>query len=439
MRPLAGLPMMARMTKRKQDRHHFRVHTLVIGGGQAGLSTSYWLKRAGIDHLVVERRRELGGGWHDRWDSFHLVAPNFTLRLPGMHYAGPDPDGFMGRDGVLEYVKAYGAFCGAPLRLGCAVKRLTVANGGFEAETEDATVGADNVVLATGPYQRPKLPRAARMLAARVQQLHSHEYRRPDQLAAGGVLVVGTGQSGAQIAEELHGSGRDVHLAVSMCPSVPRRYRGRDITWWLMQSFLHGDEVGVHFPIVTDLPSPAARFGCNPHLSGKDGGHDINLRRFASRGIHLYGGVAAIEGTLVRFTADLADRLSFADRKFDDEFKPLFDKYIAAAGIDAPPDDRPPPDGFVPPVVTALDLDRAGIRTVLWATGYKLDFSWVDIPVFDEWGYPRHVRGVTEQPGLYAVGLPWLHSEPSSVFAGVGADAAHVVGHIAEQRRRARA
>jgi putative flavoprotein involved in K+ transport len=435
MRGAAGLSILTGMTRKERHRNLIHVDTLVIGGGQAGLSTSYWLRRAGIDHLVVERRRELGGAWHDRWDSFHLVAPNFTLILPGMPYAGPEPDAFMPRAGVIEYVKAYGAFTEAPVRLGCAVTRLARSDGRFEAQTDDATISADNVVLATGPHQRPKIPSAARLLAPHVRQLHSHDYRRPAQLPPGGVLVVGTGQSGAQIAEELHADGRDVHLAVSMCPSVPRRYRGRDVIWWLMQSFLHGDEVGVHFPTVADLPSPAARFGCIPHLSGKDGGHDINLRDFARRGIHLYGGLESIEGAQARFTSDLGERLAFADRRFDEEFRPLFDAYIAAAGIDAPADDRPPADDFVPPVVTEVDLDRAGIRSVLWATGYRLDFSWVDIPVFDDWGYPRHVRGVTEQPGLYAVGLPWLHSEPSGVFAGVGADAAHVVEHIASRRR----
>jgi putative flavoprotein involved in K+ transport len=420
----------------ENDQRH-DVHTLVIGGGQAGLSTSHWLTRAGIDHLVLERQNQLGGSWHDRWDSFHLVAPNYTLLLPGMPYAGPDPDAFMPRAGVIDYVRAYAAFCRAPVRLGSEVKRLTASNGRFAARTDAATFTAHNVILATGPYQSPKIPPAARTLAPHIQQIHSNDYRRPELLAHGGVLVVGSGQSGAQIAEELLHAGRDVHLAVSKCPSVPRRYRGRDIIWWLMQSFLHGDEVGVHFPTVADLPTPAARFACNPHVSGKDGGHDIHLRHLARAGMHLYGGLESVDatsGTSIKFTDDLGERLAFADHQFDEEFRPLFDAYIAAAGIDAPPDDRPPPDDFTPPVVTDLDVDRAGIRTVIWATGYRLDFSWVDLPVFDEWGYPRHTRGVTEYPGLYAVGLPWLHSEPSSVFAGVGADAAHVVEHIATSR-----
>jgi putative flavoprotein involved in K+ transport len=307
-------------------------------------------------------------------------------------------------------------------------------SGRFEAHSDEDSFSASNVVLATGPYQLPKSPAFATQLAPHIQQLHSHDYRRPGQLAEGAVLVVGTGQSGTQIAEELQEAGRDVHLAVSMCPRAPRRYRGRDVIWWLAQTFLHGRKVGVPFPTVQDLPSPAHRFACNPHVSGTRGGRDINLRDFARRGIHLYGRLEAANGARVRFSADLAERPAFADTAFGQELGRLFDAYIAAAGIDAPADDSPPPDDFTPPVITELNLDEAGITSIVWATGYRLDFSWVKFPIFDEWSYPRQVRGVTEQPGLYAVGLPWLHSEPSSVFAGIGADAAHVVEQLEARR-----
>jgi putative flavoprotein involved in K+ transport len=414
-----------------------QVDTLVIGAGQAGLATSHWLTKAGVEHLVVDRRTRLGGGWHDRWDGFHLVAPNFTVLLPGMPYDGPDSDGFMSRDEIAKHVAEYASVVGAPVRLGTEVTRLTSADGLFTAHTDGVTFTAHNVVLATGPYQRPKIPAAADRLPGHIQQLHSHDYRRPEQVARGAVLVVGTGQSGTQIAEELHAAGREVHLAVSKCFSVPRRYRGKDIIWWLMNTYLHGAEVGVPFPTVADLPSPAARFECNPFVSGKDGGHDINLRGFARQGIRLYGAVESADGATVRFSDDLAARLAAADMRFEKEFRQLFDAYIAAAGIDAPPDDRPAPDDYVPPTELALDLDAAGVGAVIWATGYKLDFGWVDLPVLDEWGYPHHLRGVTTQPGLYAVGLPWLHSEPSSVLAGVGSDAAHVVGQLVNRARTA--
>ncbi len=413
-----------------------RVGTLVIGGGQAGLATSYWLSRSNISHVVVERRSELGGSWHDRWDDFHLVAPNFCLLLPGMPYAGPEPDAFMARDAVIDYVRSYAEFCAAPVRLGCHIERLTLDGDEFVARTSTASFVAHDVVLATGPYQQPKVPSQARELAPHIAQIHSHDYCRPAQLPAGGVLVVGTGQSGTQIAEELLRAGRDVHLAVSMCPSVPRRYRGRDVIWWLLQSFQNRERLGLPFPMVDDLPTPAARFACNPHLSGSEGGHDIHLRQFAREGMKLYGRLESASGTVLTFTDDLAERLTFADSKFDEEFRPLFDAYIAAAGIDAEAEDRGAHDTYIPPTVTRLDLDAAGISSVVWATGYALDFSWVKLPIFDEWGYPRHRRGVTECPGLYAVGLPWLHSEPSSVFAGVGEDAAFVVDHLAKHRVR---
>lgn len=421
-----------RTTPRRSPRE--LVDTLVIGGGQAGLATSYWLSRAGVEHVVAERRTQLGGSWHDRWDTFHLVAPNFCLRLPGMPYRGPEPDAFMPRDEVIEYVRAYAKSCSAPVRLGCPIERLAARGGFFEARGPSATFVAHNVVLATGPYQRPKLPAFAREIAPHVTQLHSNDYRCPSQLPRGGVLVVGSGQSGTQIAEELQRAGRDVHLSVSMCWSLPRRYRGQDSIWWLLQAFLNRETLGLPFPMVDELPNPGARFACNPHCSGEGGGHDIHLRQLARRGMHLYGRLESASGTKAHFSSDLAERLVFAETEFERELRPLFDAYIEAAHVTAPPDDRAAPDRFDPPTVTELDLEQAGIETVLWATGYALDFGWVDLPIFDAWGYPRHQRGVTEHPGLYVVGLPWLHSEPSATFAAVGEDAEYVVQHLARHR-----
>ncbi|MEV4923028.1 flavin-containing monooxygenase [Streptomyces roseoverticillatus] len=405
-----------------------RTDTLVIGGGQAGLATSYWLTKAGVNHLVVDRRDRLGGGWHDRWDEFCLVLPNFTLLLPGMPYDGDDPDGFMARDDVVKHLSRYASVVDPAVRLGTDVTRLAATDDGLVAHAGGTSFEARNVVLATGPYPRPKIPAAAERISAHIQQVHSNDYRRPGQLADGAVLVVGTGQSGAQIAEELHRSGREVHLAVSKCSAAPRRYRGRDLGWWLLQVFQHGPEVGVE----VKLQSPAARFAGNPILSGQGGGHSIDLRQFAREGMRLYGRLESADGTAVRFSDNLADRLVFAETQFDKQYRRLFEAYIAAAGIDAPPDDRPArSDSSVPDTSTELDLAAAGIGAVVWATGYRLDFGWVDLPVFDDWGYPHHTRGVTTHPGLYAVGLPWLHSVASSVFAGVGPDAAHVAEHIA--------
>ncbi|MGW7274595.1 flavin-containing monooxygenase [Streptomyces sp. NPDC054864] len=411
-----------------------RTDTLVIGGGQAGLAMSYWLNKAGVEHLVVEGRDRIGGAWHDRWDEFCLVLPNFTIQLPGMPYDGDDPDGFMPREEVVRYLSRYASTIDPPARLATHIDRLAATDEGLVAYTGETTIQARNVVLATGPYPRPRIPAASETIAAHIQQLHSNDYRRPEQLADGGVLVVGTGQSGAQIAEELLRAGREVHLAVSKQAAAPRRYRGHDLGWWLLQVFQHGPEVGVELK----LPSPAARFAGNPMVSGQGGGHSIDLRQFARDGMRLYGRVESADGTTVRFSDDLEDRLVFAETQFDKQYRLLFDAYNAAAGIDAPPDDRPvPEDSSVPATSTELDLAAAGIGSVVWATGYQLDFGWVDLPVFDEWGYPQHVRGVTTHPGLYAVGLPWLHTVGSAVLAGVGADAEHVAEHIAGRQTTA--
>ena len=397
------------------------VDTLVVGAGQAGLATSYWLEQAGIGHLLVDRRETLGGAWQDRWDSFRLVTPNFALQLPGQPYAGPDPDTCLGRDGVIELFRGYARRIDAPVRLGTEVTGLAVANGGFLVRTPGASFAARRVVLATGPYQVPRLPAAASGFPRTVRQLHSNDYRQPGQLPEGAVLVVGTGQSGTQIASELLSAGRRVHVAVSSCAGAPRGYRGRNLYWWLMQVLLRGPELGMKVPTVDDLPTPAARFGCHPHLL------EDSPRRLAERGAVLHGRVLEADGSTVRFGGDVARKVAFAEADFDVRFRPMFDAYAAAVGLDLPQD--PPATGLgpVPEGATSLDLEAEGIAAVVWATGYRLDFSWLGLPILDEWGYPLHRRGVTAQPGLYAIGLPWLHTEPSAVIPGVGADAAHLV------------
>lgn len=409
-----------------------QVDTVVVGAGQAGLATSYWLREAGREHLVLERRATLGGSWQDRWDSFRLITPNFVLQLPGMPYDGADPEAFLDRNETVALLRRYAAEVDPPVVLNTGVDHLAVENGGFRIRAGDRQLRARNVVLATGPYPRPKLPVFADAVPDHILQLHTDDYRRPEQLPEGAVLVVGSGQSGTQIAEELQDAGRQVHLAVSMCPAAPRRYRGRDFFWWLAQMMMQGPRYGLGLPDVKDLPTPAARFQCHPHLVSDDGGRGTSLRELAHRGMRLYGRLESIHGPQARFSDDLARRLAFAETAFDLKFKPVFDVFAAAAGIDAPPDSREDHDTrYTPSTSTELDLEAAGIGTVLWATGYRLDFDWLDVPILDEWGYPRHTRGVTEQPGLYAVGLPWLHTEGSATIPGVGADAAHIVQHIA--------
>ncbi|GAA1887902.1 NAD(P)/FAD-dependent oxidoreductase [Paeniglutamicibacter psychrophenolicus] len=397
------------------------VDTLVVGAGQAGLATSYWLNQAGIAHLLVDRREALGGAWQDRWDSFRLVTPNFALQLPGMPYDGPDPNALSGRDAVIELFRDYAGRIAAPVRLATEVTGMEVANGGFLVHAQGASISAHRVVLATGPFQVPSLPAAAAGFPESVRQLHSNDYRQPGQLPEGAVLVVGTGQSGTQIASELLSAGRRVHVAVSSCTGAPRSYRGRNLYWWLMQVLLRGPELGMKVPTVDDLPTPAARFECHPHL------FEDSPRRLAERGAVLHGKVLGVEGSTVGFGDDVARKVAFAETDFDVRFRPMFDAYAAATGLELPQD--PPATGLgpVPEGGIDLDMDAEGIAAVVWATGYRLDFSWLGLPILDEWGYPLHRRGVTVQPGLYAIGLPWLHTEPSAVIPGVGADAAHLV------------
>jgi putative flavoprotein involved in K+ transport len=398
-------------------------HTVVIGAGQAGLIMSHHLRRAGREHLVLDRRDQLGGGWRDRWDAFQLVSPNFVTDLPGFPYAGGDPDGFMTRDEIAGRVAAYAGAIDAPVALSTTVTRLAADPGssrGFLVETNRGAIRAREVVVATGAFHVPRIPPTA--LDPAIHQLHAHAYRNEAQLPSGGVLLVGSGQTGVQLAEELREAGRAVTLSVGHCGRVPRRYRGRDIFWWLRSLAIDGPAIGAGLPTVDQLPDPRARFACNPHLSGHGGGHDTNLRRFAADGMRLVGRFEGADGHRARFAPDLAANLAFADAFFDDRFRGLIEKFIELAGLELPPDDRVPFEREVPEV-TELDLRAEGISTVLWTTGYAPDYRWLDLPVLDELGVPRHVRGISDVPGLTFIGLLWQHSQASANFVAVAADA----------------
>ena len=398
-------------------------HTVVIGAGQAGLIMSHHLRRAGREHLVLDRRDRLGGGWQDRWDAFQLVSPNFVTDLPGFPYVGGDPDGYMTRDEIAGRVAAYGAAIEAPVELGTTVTRLAAdpeSPGRFLVETSRGAVRAQNVVVATGAFHTPRIPPSA--LDPAINQLHAHDYRNEGQLPSGGVLLVGSGQTGVQLAEELYEAGRAVTLSVGHCGRVPRRYRGRDIFWWLRSLVVDGPRVGAELPSVDELPDPRARFACNPHLSGHGGGHDTDLRRFAARGMRLVGRFEVAEAHRARFRADLAANLAFADAFFDERFKELCERFAERAGLGLPPDDRVQFELDVPEV-TYLDLRAEGISTVLWTTGYVPDYGWLDLPVLNELGVPRQVRGISDIPGLTFLGLLWQRNQASANFVGVAADA----------------
>ncbi|MEW5991434.1 MAG: NAD(P)-binding domain-containing protein [Chloroflexota bacterium] len=401
-----------------------RVETVVIGAGQAGLAMSWHLGRAGREHVVLERRATLGGGWQDRWDAFRLVTPNWSASFPGAPYDGVDPDGFMPRDEIAGRVARYASTIGAPLVLECAVERLRArSGGGFQLDTSQGRLEAKAVVIATGCFHVPNVPGLAASLSRRVLSLHASAYRRPTDLPPGAVLVVGSAQTGVQLTEELHADGREVYLSVGSAGRLPRRYRGRDSFAWIALVVERGAELGVPLPTAETLPDPRRRLAGNPHLSGHGGGHDTNLRQFGRDGVRLVGRLSAIDGERVSLAPDLEANLAAADRFFDERFRPLFDRFIEAAGIDAPPAEPVPPVDFEPEPLDELDLARAGITSVLWTTGYRQDLGWIEPSITGDMGFPRQVRGVTEIPGLYVIGSLWQHDQASATLFGVPRDA----------------
>jgi putative flavoprotein involved in K+ transport len=404
----------------------------VVGGGQAGLSASHHLTRRGIGHVVVEAHR-VGHEWRARrWDSFCLVTPNWQCRLPGFPYRGDDPDGFMVRDEIVRYLEDYAASFQPPLVEDTTVTALRRLPGGaFELGTSRGTFTADQVIVATGPYHTPKVPRLAERLPADLVQLHSSQYRNPGALPPGAVLVVGSGQSGAQIAEDLHLAGRRVHLAVGGAPRVARFYRGRDCVAWL-------DEMGHYDRAVDEFDdAEAVRVRVNHYVTGRDGGRDIDLRAFARDGMRLYGHLTGAEGGRLEFAADLAANLDRADAVAE-SIKDAIDQHIAARGLAAPDEARYVPVWRPGPGhPRTLDLAAEGVAAVVWATGFRRDHTWIGVPVFDGRGYPMHWRGATSCPGLYFLGLPWQHTWGSGRFEAVGRDAEFLADHIDANRRLA--
>jgi putative flavoprotein involved in K+ transport len=412
----------------EKDRENFE--TVVIGGGQAGLSVSYHLARLNRDHVVLEQARQAANAWRNhRWDSFTLNTPNWQSALQGGGIPGANRNGFLHRDEVVAYFERYIAEHGLPVRYGVRVLAVEKDGEGYVVETSAGTMMARNVVVATGLYQRPRFPRLRGELSPEIQQIHSDAYRNPGSLRYGSVLVVGSAQSGAQIAEELYESGRKVYLSLSRSGRVPRRYRGKDANMW-------NELLGVYEKTVDQLPSPKAKFGGKPHISGSRGGHTLDLHRFAADGVRLVGRVLDTNGTTVKFARDMHENLAKADQ-FEADFVKRVDQYIEHRALKVPEEMLPRlTAGFEQDEVEELDLKREGITSVLWATGYSFDFSMVKLPIFDEDGYPVQRRGVTKYAGLYFVGLPWLHSAKSGLLHGVSEDAAYIVWRLLCQEEK---
>ncbi|MGH3867692.1 MAG: MSMEG_0569 family flavin-dependent oxidoreductase [Pseudonocardiaceae bacterium] len=418
------MTLSARTSIEDSDLEGMHRPVVVVGGGQAGLSMSYCLTQRGVEHLVLERDR-VGHEWRDRrWDSFCLVTPNWQCQLPGFPYAGDDPDGFMVRDEIARYIEEYAKSFDPPVVETVAVTRLRRdRQGRYLVGTSRGELIADQVVLATGPYQVPLIPRLADRLPEELTQIHSSRYRGPDQLPRGEVLVVGTGQSGCQIAEDLHLAGRQVHLAVGSAPRVARFYRGRDVVAWL-------NAMGYYRKAVEEFADvDAVRFRANHYVTGRGGGRDIDLRAFARDGMRLYGRLVAVSGARLRFAPDLKQNLDHADA-VSESIKDSIDSYLEALGIDAAPEPRYAPVWTPERETIQLDLDGTGITSVIWSTGFGRDDRWIEVPVFDGRGYPTHDRGVTSSPGLYFLGLPWQHTWGSGRLSGVAGDAAYLAERI---------
>jgi len=397
-----------------------QIETIIIGGGQAGLSLSYYLTQQNRKHVVLEQAAQAGEVWRShRWDSFTWVTPNWQIRLPGAEYQDDDPHGFLGRKEIVAYFEQYVNRFKLPVRYNVRVTAVEPQPGGYLVTTDGATFEAANVVIATGIFQNSKIPAFSRNFPPEVKQLHSGDYRNPQALPSGSVLVVGSGQSGAQIAEELYQSGRKVYMCVGAAGRVPRRYRGHDITWWL-------NKISPNRRV--KLPN-SGRLPANPHLSGKDGGHTLNLHQFANDGVVLLGHLTGAQDGKIFLAPDLKESLTKVDR-FEARIIFLIDLY-ALITVSKTRREKLPKlrDGYDAEVITELDLKSTNITTVIWASGYSYDFSLVKAPVLDDNGYPLHRRGVTQSSGLYFLGLPWFTK--STLVLGIGDDAAHIASAIA--------
>ncbi|MGK7909813.1 MAG: MSMEG_0569 family flavin-dependent oxidoreductase [Synechococcus sp.] len=403
--------------------------SIIIGGGQAGLSISFCLQERGIDNIIFERNQVAHAWRSQRWDSFCLVTPNWQCQLPGFPYQGSEPNGFMPKHEIVKYLEDYARSFNAPLKEGVEVTKVQRdgENQGYQVSTSIGDFTAHSVVVATGGYHTPNIPRIAERLPTHIKQIHSSIYKNPASVPDGAVLVVGSGQSGCQIAEDLHFAKHKVYLSVGSAPRSPRMYRGKDVVDWF-------DLMGYYDTPIDSYEKPEqVRKKTNHYLTGRDGGREINLRKLASEGMTLAGRLKHIDGPLVRFSPDLQENLDKADAVAN-SMKATIDNYIADNTIDAPA--APPEEEIaVPPELDALDCDAVGIETVIWSTGFHTNFRWINVPVFNGDGYPVHDRGITKAEGLYFLGLPWLYTWGSGRMSGVARDARYIADSIAARQK----
>jgi putative flavoprotein involved in K+ transport len=406
-----------------------QIDTVIIGGGHAGLTMSYSLSALGREHVILERGR-VGERWRsERWDSFCFQFPNWTIEAPGFKYQSDDPDAFAPGREVVRFVQDYARFIKAPIRCGVEVTSLerTSDAGRYLLTTNNGTIEAANVTIATGPYQRAAIPTMSSEVPKDIFQVHSSAYRNPTQLPPGAVLVVGSGASGCQIADDLRQSGRQVYLSVGRHNRVPRRYRGKDFAFW-------GAALKRSEQIVDTVPVNL-RKGVEVLLTGANGGYDVDLRSMAARGVILLGHSQGIEDGDLKLADDLEQHLVKGDESFE-SLKKAVDEYVAKNGLEVPEEQQSETSSNIGNVISTpvshLNLNDAGVGAIVWASGFRCDFDWVKLPIFDEGGEPVHRRGVSQSPGIYFLGLRWLYKRRSSFLlrAGPAEDAAYLAEQI---------
>jgi putative flavoprotein involved in K+ transport len=400
------------------------VDVAIIGGGQAGLATSWHLNQAKVDHVVLEAGRVAETWRSRRWDSFCLVTPNWSVRLPGATYAGPDPDGFLPLAALIDYLQSWADSFHAPIEEKTSVISLKEADEGFLLMLPSGKLKARQVVVATGAYQRAHRPAGWEQLPQELHQILAEEYRKPAALPPGAVLVVGSAQTGCQIAEELQAAGRTVYLACGRCAWTTRRIGGRDFVRWSAES-------GFLTRSFTTLPSPAARLIGNIQSTGGRGGHDLHYRTLHAGRVNLVGHFKGANGSKLFFADDVAASVDFGDARLRDFWK-YIEVCCIATGRPLPEFDWPEPFRITTP--TELDVSDIGLTTVIWTSGYRPDYGWVKFPVFDELGFPVQTDGRTTVPGLYFMGVHFLRNNSSTILYGVGDDAEIVARQIVEAR-----